>query len=359
MTTKTLIIAEAGVNHNGSLEMAMQLVEQAYESGADLVKFQTFKADRLLTKNIEKAAYQKVTTGHQETQYEMIKKLELSESDHLIIRDKCRELGIGFLSTPFDIESLNFLVDSCDIDYIKIPSGEITNAPLLLAAAKKGKPIILSTGMSFISDVERALSVIAFGYTNLPEQPGLASFERAYASNQGQELLARNVILLHCTSEYPAPLEEVNLRSMDTLAAAFGLRVGYSDHTQGITVPTAAVARGAVVIEKHFTLDRSLPGPDHASSLEPHEFKAMVRAIRDVERSLGHSVKFPGGKEWANREVVRKSIVAADYIRKGEKFTEHNLTVKRAGNGISPMEIWDLIGTEADRDYVPDQIIER
>jgi N-acetylneuraminate synthase len=359
MAGKTLIIAEAGVNHNGSLNMALQLVEQAHEAGADLVKFQTFKADKLLTKQTEKAAYQKVTTGHQETQYEMIKRLELSEADHLVIRDHCRRLGIGFLSTPFDIESLHFLVEQCDIDCIKIPSGEITNAPLLLAAAQTGKPIILSTGMSILGEVERALSVIAYGYTSPSMPPGLASFECAYASRAGQESLSKNVTLLHCTTEYPAPLDEVNLRAMDTMGAAFGLCVGYSDHTKGITIPIAAVARGAVVIEKHFTLDRTLPGPDHASSLEPHEFKAMVEAIRDVERSLGYLVKLPGVKEMANRAVVRKCIVASRPIKRGEPFTADNLTVKRAGAGISPMEFWELIGQVADRDYEPDQVIER
>ena len=359
MTDRTLIIAEAGVNHNGSLEMALQLVEQAHEAGADLVKFQTFKANRLLTKGIEKAAYQKVSTNSQESQYDMIKKLELSESDHLIIRDRCRELGIGFLSTPFDVESLHFLVDNCGIDYIKIPSGEITNAPLLLAASQTGKPIILSTGMSVLGEVERALSVIAYGYTDSSEPPCLASFERAYTSRAGQESLSRNIVLLHCTTEYPAPLDEVNLRAMDTMAAAFGLRVGYSDHTQGIVIPIAAVARGAVVIEKHFTLDRNLPGPDHASSLEPHEFKTMVQAIRDVERSLGYSVKLPGGKELANREVVRKSIVAAKPIKQGERFTADNLTVKRARSGISPMEFWEMIGKVANKDYEPDEVIQR
>lgn len=359
VTSRTLIIAEAGVNHNGSLEMALQLVKEAYEAGADLVKFQTFKADRLLTKNTEKAAYQKQTTSHQETQYEMIKKLELAESEYLVLKDRCRELGIGFLSTPFDIDSLHFLVNQCEVDFIKISSGEITNAPFLLEAAKTGKQIILSTGMCTLGDVERALSVLAFGYLGLSESPNLASFERAYTSKEGQELLRKNVILLHCTTEYPAPLQEINLRSMNTLAAAFGLRVGYSDHTLGTVVPIAAVSLGAVVIEKHFTLDRTLPGPDHASSLEPQELKEMIQAIRDVEISLGSSVKMPGKQEIANREVVRKCIVAAKAIKKGERYTKENLTVKRAGYGISPMEYWDLLGNYANRDYEPDQVIER
>lgn len=356
---KTLIIAEAGVNHNGSLDMAIQLVKAAHECGADYVKFQTFKADKLLTATTEKAAYQKVTTDGHESQYEMIKRLELSEEHYLVLLDLCKELGIGFMSTPFDIDSLHFLTQECEMDFIKIPSGEITNALLLLEVARTGKKIILSTGMSSLSEVEQALMVIAFGYVGAGKGPSLDEFEKAYASAAGQAALSQNVTLLHCTTEYPAPLQDVNLRAMGTLKSAFGLPIGYSDHTDGITIPIAAVARGAVVIEKHFTLDRSLPGPDHRSSLEPGEFKSMVQAIRDVEISLGSPLKMATPKEVDNRAVVRKSIVAARTIHKGETYSPDNLTIKRSGKGISPMEYWSLLGKQANRDYEKDQIIER
>lgn len=358
MSHRTMIIAEAGVNHNGSLEMALELVDKARECGADVIKFQTFKADRLVTGEVQKANYQKSTTGRDESQYDMIKKLELTEDDFLTIERRCRQVGIEFLSTPFDLDSLDFLVHRCGVKTIKFSSGEITNGPLLLAAARTGRKIILSTGMSTIGEVERALSVLAFGFLDENTPPNLEAFERAYCSPEGQAALARNVTLLHCTTEYPAPFEEVNLRVMDTLKASFGLETGYSDHTVGIAVPIAAAARGAAVIEKHFTLDRTLPGPDHQSSLEPDEFKAMVEAIRAVEQSLGSPVKIPAASELKNKPVVRKTIVAAKPIREGELFTEDNLTVKRAGQGMSPMAFWDLLGKKADRSYRRDQVIQ-
>jgi len=357
MSHRTIIIAEAGVNHNGSLDMALELVDRARECGADIIKFQTFKADRLVTNEVEKANYQKSATGHHESQYDMIKKLELTEEDFVAIERRCRQVGIEFLSTPFDAESLDFLVQRCGVSTIKFSSGEITNGPLLLAAARTGRKIILSTGMSTIGEVERALSVLAYGFLDESEPPSLEAFERAYASPQGQAALARNVTLLHCTTEYPAPFGEVNLRVMDALKSAFGLPTGYSDHTVGIAVPIAAAARGAAVIEKHFTLDRTLPGPDHQSSLEPAEFKAMVEAVRAVEQSLGSPVKIPAASELKNKLVVRKTIVAAKPIREGETFTEDNLAVKRAGPGMSPMMFWDLLGKKADRPYRKDQVI--
>jgi len=358
MSHRTVIIAEAGVNHNGSLEMALELVDRARECGADVIKFQTFKADRLVTGEVQKANYQKTTTGRSESQYDMIKKLELTEEDFLAIERRCRQVGIEFMSTPFDEESLDFLVQQCGVKTIKFSSGEITNGPLLLAAARTGRKILLSTGMSTIGEVERALSVLAYGFLAESEPPSLEAFDRAYSSPQGQAALTRNVMLLHCTTEYPAPFEEVNLRVMDTLKASFGLETGYSDHTVGIAVPIAAAARGAAVIEKHFTLDRTLPGPDHQSSLEPDEFKAMVEAIRAVEQSLGSPVKIPAASEQKNKPVVRKTIVAAKPIREGEPFTVDNLTVKRAGSGISPMLFWELLGQKADRPYGKDQVIQ-
>lgn len=357
MMDRTLIIAEAGVNHNGSLDLALELVKKAHECGADIVKFQTFKAGKLLTDKVEKAGYQKAATDQNESQYEMIKKLELSEEAHLILHWRCRELGIEFLSTPFDIDSLHFLVNDIGMERIKIPSGEVTNGPLLLEAARTGKAILLSTGMCTMGEIEAALSVLAYGYLGEEGGPSAERFAEAYASDEGQRLLKENVTLLHCTTEYPAPYDEVNLRVMHAFASAFGLRAGYSDHTAGIAVPVAAAALGATVIEKHFTLDRNLPGPDHASSLEPQEFKAMVESIRQVEVALGTPVKRPTPSEMLNKRVVRKTIVAAKPIRKGERIAAEHLAVKRAGNGPSPMEYWRLIGKTADKDYEIDQII--
>jgi len=358
MSRGTVIIAEAGVNHNGSLDLALELVDKARECGADAIKFQTFRADRLVTEDVRKADYQESATGRDESQYEMIRRLELTEEDFLAIERRCRQVGIEFLSTPFDPDSLDFLVRRCGVSTVKISSGEITNGPLLLAAARTGRKIILSTGMSTIGEVERALSVLAYGYLDENEPPSLEAFDRAYRSPAGQSALRRNVTLLHCTTEYPAPFEEVNLRVMDTLRTAFGLDTGYSDHTAGIAVPIAAAARGAAVIEKHFTLDRTLPGPDHRSSLEPDEFRAMVEAIRAVELSLGSPVKMPTASEQRNQPVVRKTIVAARPIREGETFTADNLAVKRAGTGLSPMAYWDLLGRKADRPYRKDQAIQ-
>ncbi|MEI7818137.1 MAG: N-acetylneuraminate synthase, partial [Desulfuromonadales bacterium] len=274
----TYIIAEAGVNHNGSLALAKKLVEVAADAGADAVKFQTFKADSLVSRLAPKAEYQSKATGADESQYEMIRKLELDEQAHEMLIEHCTVCGIQFLSTPFDLESVDLLAGRFDLSCIKIPSGDITNGPLLLKIAHTGKPVILSTGMSTLGEIEEALGVLAFGYLGVGE-PSPAVFRLAYCSIQGQELLLEKVTLLHCTTEYPAPVEEVNLNTLDTLRSAFGLPVGYSDHTEGITVPIAAVARGAVIIEKHFTLDRTLPGPDHKASLEPTELKQMVTAI--------------------------------------------------------------------------------
>lgn len=349
---RVTIIAEAGVNHNGSIETALALVDIAKQAGADVVKFQTFKARTLSTELAPTAGYQ---ARHGEvSQFEMLKRLELSVDAHMRLRERCRERRIEFLSTPFDEESLGFLVDDIRIACIKLSSGDITNGPLLLEAAKTGKPIILSTGMSTLGEIEAALGILAFGYTEATEFPSLIAFEKAYSSPVGQLALKEKVTLLHCTTEYPAPYGEVNLCAMATLKQAFGLTVGYSDHTQGIAIPVAAVAMGAAVIEKHFTLDRNLPGPDHKASLEPDELRQMVQSVREVEAALGSPVKQPAESELKNRPVARKSLVAGRDIRRGELFTQENLTVKRPGDGVSPIHYWEWLGKIADRDYQQD-----
>ncbi|MBP2636932.1 MAG: N-acetylneuraminate synthase [Firmicutes bacterium] len=356
MTAKHIyIIAEAGVNHNGSLIMAKQLIDAAVAAGADAVKFQTFKAASLVSQEAPKADYQLQTTDSEETQFAMLKKLELDETAHDELKKYCKQNRIDFLSTPFDTESLQLLVNKYNLPYIKIPSGEITNAPFLLEIARTGKPVILSTGMSTLGEVEDALQVLAFGYLNTPIKPGRQAFEEAYAAPEGQALLKAKVMLLHCTTEYPAPFEEVNLQAMDTLREAFGLPVGYSDHTPGYTVAIAAAARGAQLIEKHFTLDRNLPGPDHKASLEPQELAEMLQAIRIVEKALGQPLKTPTVSEVKNKAVARKSLVARQTIRQGEEFTEDNMTVKRPGTGLSPLYFWDLMGKRAAKAYVPDE----
>lgn len=355
----TFIIAEAGVNHNGSLELALRLIDTAADAGADAVKFQTFRAAELATQHAKKAEYQQRTMTADEGQFEMIRKLELSEEMHVAIVAHCKKRGIQFLSTPFDSASLHMLVERFGLQTIKLSSGDITNAPLLVDVARTARHVILSTGMCGLMEVEAALGALAFGFTAAESTaPGATAFGAAYASGAGQEALRDCVTLLHCTTEYPAPLHEVNLRAMDTLATAFGLSVGYSDHTEGINVAVAAVARGARMIEKHFTLDRILPGPDHKASLEPDELAQMVTVIRQIETALGDGVKRPTASEWANRQIARKGIVAARAITKGEVFSADNLAVKRPASGRSPFEYWDLIGRKAGRSYSPDDPVD-
>lgn len=351
------IIAEAGVNHNGSLDIAKKLIDVAVEAGIDAVKFQTFKADKIVTQIAPKAEYQKKTTNNTETQLDMLKKLELDEEDHRQLIEYCRYKGIDFLSTPFDVGSLELLAIKFDLPMLKISSGEINNALLLLKAAMTGKSIILSTGMSTIGEIESALAVLAFGYIRSNVRPSMKAFQEAYFTEKGQQILKEKIFLLHCTTEYPAPFGDVNLKTIDTLRVAFNLPVGLSDHTPGIAVPIAAVARGAKIIEKHFTLDKKLPGPDHKASLEPNVLKEMVESIRQVEKSLGGSVKIPAQSELKNKDIARKSIVASCQIRKGEYFTEDNLTVKRPGNGIAPIYYWDLLGKISNKDYTKDEVI--
>ena len=355
---RTYIIAEAGVNHNGSLQQAVRLVDIAAESGADAVKFQTFRADQLVSRIATKAEYQAKHTDAQESQHAMIQRLELDEAAHATLSLHCKAKGIEFLSTPFDLKSLEMLVQVFNLSIIKLSSGDITNAPLLLETARTGKPVILSTGMSTLGEIEMALGILAFGYTGINERPSLLAFEKAYGSAKGRDELQNKVSLLHCTTEYPAPFAEINLRAMATLQQSFGLPVGYSDHTPGISIPVAAVALGAVIIEKHFTLDRNLPGPDHKASLEPDELKQMVQSIREVELALGSSIKQPTASELRNRPVARKSLVADRDVRKGEAFMQDNLAVKRPGDGISPVHYWEWLEKIADRDYQQDDKVQ-
>ena len=329
---KTFIIAEAGVNHNGSFELAKQLVDKAVWAGVDCIKFQTFNSKNLVSKNAQKAEYQKKTTDSSESQLDMLKKLELSKEEFIELRDYCNQKGIMFLSTPFDLESIDFLA-SIGVKTWKIPSGEITNYPFLRAIGKRKESVIMSTGMCTLDEVRDAIKVL-------------------------KDFGTKDIILLHCTTEYPAPYDSVNLNAMLTLQNEFGFNVGYSDHTNGIEVPVAAVAMGASVIEKHFTLDKNMEGPDHKASLEPDELKLMVQSIRNVEVALGDGTKQPSDAEKKNISIARKSIVAACEIKKGDVFSEKNLTAKRPGNGISPMQWEKILGNNALRDFETDEMIE-
>ena len=339
------IIAEAGVNHNGSMDMALKLVDAAAAAGADAVKFQTFKADSVVSTYAPKAEYQKKTTGVEESQLEMVRKLELNQEAHVILKKHSLDRGIDFLSTPFDEKSVAFLVDDLGLAVLKIASGEITNAPLLLDIAKRGCRVYLSTGMSTLGDIENALGVLAFGYLQRQE-PSLDAFQQAYFSNEGQDFLRKNVTLLHCTTEYPAPFDDVNLRAIETMKQCFGFSVGYSDHTKGISVPIAAVALGATVIEKHFTLDNNLPGPDHKASLDVNELYSMVRGVREVEKALGNGKKIVACSEFKNRTIARKSLVAREDLIPGTVVTEKELASKRPGDGLSPYRLWEVLGKE-------------
>lgn len=357
--THALIIAEAGVNHNGSLDRALELVDAAAAACADAVKFQTFRAERLASRRAPKADYQKRGTGTKQSQLDMLRALELGEGMHRSLIARCAERGIEFLSTPFDHDSLRLLTSTFGLARLKLGSGDLTNAPLLLALARTGKSLILSTGMATLADVEEALGVLAFGYSAGHDvAPSRAAFRTAFESDAGQVALRHKITLLHCTTEYPTPTGDVNLRAMDTLRLAFGLPVGYSDHTHGSAIALAAVARGAAVIEKHFTLDRNLPGPDHKASLEPGELAAMVADIRRVEVALGDGIKRVVESERGNRHVARKSLVAAKAIAQGEPFGPDNLEVKRPGGGLDPILYWDVLGRPAPRAFDEDEPIE-
>ena len=334
MRKEVIIIAEAGVNHNGNIEQAQKLIDAAAEAGADYVKFQTFKADKLVTKSAQRAEYQNSNTGDTDSQYQMLKKLELSEEMHQSLIDYCRSKSIEFLSTGFDLDSLEFL-NNLGIELFKVPSGEMTNLIYLRKIAGFGKPVVLSTGMANMEEVEAALNVLL-----------------------SEGLKKEDITILHCNTEYPTPPADVNLKAMNSIGENLKVAIGYSDHTLGIEVPIAAVALGATVIEKHFTLDRKLPGPDHRASLEPAELKAMVGAIRNIELAIaGSGIKEPSPSEKKNIPFGRKSIVAKRNIKKGEVFTEENLTVKRPGTGLSPMEWDNVINTKAKADFSEDEFI--
>lgn len=355
---KILIIAEAGVNHNGDEDLAIQLIDAAYDAGADIVKFQTFNAKKLATSNAKKANYQTKSTDAKISQQEMLSQLELSHEAHYRLIDHCSKLGIQFLSTAFDAESLSFLVNDLKINKLKIASGELTNAPLILEHAKTNKDIILSTGMSSLFEIEAALGVLAYGYTSSSKAlPTSDLFIDAYTSESGQNALQEKVTLLHCTTEYPAPFSEVNLQAINTLKKTYNLPVGYSDHTSGINISIAAAACGAVVIEKHFTLDRNLKGPDHKASLEPCDLKEMIKGVRQVEKSMGDGIKKPSKSELSNISAARKSIVASGDISKGDLFTEENLEVMRPGEGLSPYMFWDMIGKISNKNYQDGDLI--
>jgi N-acetylneuraminate synthase len=347
-----LISAEAGVNHNGQEDLAFELVTAAKNSGADVVKFQTFKAKNLVTSTAEQCEYQINNTGKKETQLAMLARLELSYEAHHKLLAQCNELDIEFLSTAFDSESLEFLVNDLGLKRLKIPSGELTNAPLILEHARTGCDLIVSTGMATLSEIETALGIIAFGYTaDKAEKPSREGFEKAYYSEVGQQKLKEKVVVLHCTTEYPAPVQDINLRAMDSIASAFKLPIGYSDHSAGINIPIAAVARGAQIIEKHFTLDQNMQGPDHKASLEPKQLSEMIKGIRDIELALGDGIKGPRPSEIKNKSIARKSLVANEIIKKGSVFNDANLAIKRPGLGKSPIHYWDLLGSEAKQDY--------
>jgi N,N'-diacetyllegionaminate synthase len=334
MKEKVIIIAEAGVNHNGDINLAKKLIDVAADAGVDYVKFQTFNTKKLVSKYAKKASYQKQNTvSITESQLEMLQKLELSKEDHFELISYCEIKNVKFLSTGFDLESIQFL-NELNIDMFKVPSGEITNLPYLKKIGELGKPIIISTGMANMNEIEDALKLILNAGTNLC-----------------------NVTILHCNTEYPTPMCDVNLKAMLSIKEKFNVAVGYSDHTLGIEIPIAAVALGAKVIEKHFTLDKTLSGPDHKASLDPKELKAMIGAIRNIEVALGNGIKEPSISELKNKSIARKSLVANKYIKKGDFFTEENITIKRPGNGISPMLWDDYIGKKATKDYKEDELI--
>lgn len=330
--SRVKIIAEAGVNHNGNIIIAKKMIDFAKEAGVDYIKFQTFIPENLVSKYAKKAEYQKITTASDESQLQMLRKLMLSKNEFIELSDYCKATSIGFISTPFDLESVDFL-NSFNMDFWKVPSGEITNLPYLVEIAKTGKPIILSTGMSDLDEIDAALNVL-------------------HSNGAGK------ITLLHCNTQYPTPMEDVNLNAMLTLKDRYNCDVGYSDHTLGIEVPIAAVGLGATVIEKHFTLSSDMEGPDHKASLEPKEFKSMVSAIRNIEKALGTGNKVASPSETENKDIARKSIVASRMIKKGEVFSKDNITTKRPGSGISPMRWYNVIGAVAKRDFQEDELIE-
>ncbi len=353
----TIVIAEAGVNHNGDEGLAFDLIDAAVDSGADIVKFQTFKADSLVTKHAKKAEYQLENTDGNSSQIDMLRELELEDQTYERLNSYCKEKNIEFLSTAFDLSSLHYLVSELELKRLKIPSGEITNLPLILEFAKTGLPIIISSGMSSLKEIQLALGVLAFGYLKNSDKPSVDAFEESFLLDEGKELLKERVTLLHCLTEYPAPKDEINLNAIRSMKKLFGVNVGYSDHTEGTLASLVAVSLGANVIEKHFTLDRSMTGPDHKASLEPDQLTELIRSIKEVERMMGDGEKRIMPSEMKNALIARKSIVAAESINKGEIFTENNLTFKRPASGKSPSSYWDLLDQKAKKNYSKDDFI--
>ena len=356
----TYIIGEAGVNHNGDIEMAKKLIDVAAEADIDAVKFQTFRAEDLVTKDAELAEYQKNTSGEELKQFDMLSKLELDQDAHLDLQKYCLDKEIDFLSTPFDLGSLNFLTKKMHLKTLKIPSGELTNGPLLIEFAKTGCNIIISTGMSSLEEIELAIGSLIYGFLSnekkMPD-PSIDIFKECFEESLNYKSLLEKITLMHCMTEYPAPIEEANLSAIKTLRDSLNIKVGYSDHTDGILAPLVAVAFGATIIEKHFTLDKELEGPDHKASLEPIELKQMVQNIRLTEQMLGDGIKRLMPSEKKNLIIARKSITAFQSIKKGEEFTTNNITIKRPGTGISPMEYWKILGKRAPKDFAKDETI--
>jgi N-acetylneuraminate synthase len=354
------IIAEIGVNHNGDTQIAKNLILAAKKAGADAVKFQTFRASELVTKTAAKAQYQKETTSANESQLAMLEKLELSHQQHVELYDFCQQQQVTFLSTPFDFPSVKFLTQELGLKRLKISSGDLTNAPMLLACAQTGCQIIISTGMATMTDIEQALGVLAFGYLSpkLKSDIKAQDFVKAYHSKEGQALLKKNICILHCTTDYPAQFSDINLNVLDSYQAQFNLPVGYSDHSLGTLVSVTAVAKGASIIEKHITLDKTMSGPDHRASIEPDEFALLVSSIRDVETILGHAEKAPTLAEQKNMPIARKSLVASMDIKQGEHFSENNVAIKRPGSGRSPIDYWRVLNQKAHKDYQVGDLLE-
>ncbi len=355
-----IIIAEAGVNHNGNPDLAFELIRVSAEAGADVVKFQTFRTDKLVTSHATQANYQKrnLGTSGDQTQSDMLRKLELEYRVFFDLKAECDARGIRFLSTPFDIESALFLIDELGEDVLKVGSGDFDNLPLLISIARRGTKVILSSGMTTLGDIEVSLGALAFGYlAGVDDRPSLSAFQAAYASHEARHVLREKVTILHCTTEYPAPPESLNLNAIPTIARSFGLDVGFSDHSEGPEAAIAARVLGATVLEKHITLDRSMPGPDHKASMEPVDFAAMVRQIRNLDAALGDGIKRMMVAESVNRAIARKSPVAVAPISAGELFSEENMTLKRTRGGVPATRYYDLLGQPSSRNFDVDEAI--
>lgn len=351
MRSETLVIGEAGVNHNGCEDIAMQLASLAKTANVDIVKYQIFNSEQLVTNDAPKAEYQSVHTGRLESQRDMLRKLELSLDSHKRVAIHCKDIGLQYLATAFDLASLTFLAEEIDVPFFKISSGDLTNAPFLLAHAKYKRKLIISTGMSTLGEIEDALGVVAFGLLDVQDVPSIAGFKKAYQSEEGQIALKQFVTLLHCTTEYPTAVDEINMKAMQTMKQAFQLDVGFSDHSVGTTASVIAVALGAKVVEKHFTLDKAMDGPDHKASMSPEELLTFVSSIRDAESCLGVAIKKPSKSEIANIPVARRSLVATSDIAAGELFTEANIGVKRPGTGVTPFQYWEVLNSVSSRRY--------